>query len=96
MYGSYLFILPRAIIAMAAQQTEACVQLSLVTARPGEGRACQDAAFHLGSPDTNRDSALEQSFLPEEYQLQLLLAASSVLSRMCSRLCQGARLGVRY
>lgn len=59
MYGSYSFILPRAIIAMAAQQTGACVQMSLVTARPREGRACQDAAFHLGSPDTNTDSALE-------------------------------------
>lgn len=57
--GTYSFILPRAIIAMAAQQTGACVQLSLVTARPREGRACQDAAFHLGSPDTNTDSALE-------------------------------------
>lgn len=57
--GSYSFILPRTIIAMAAQQTGACVQLSLVTARPREGRACQDAAFHLGSPDTNTDSALE-------------------------------------
>lgn len=58
-YGSYLFILPRAIIAMAAQQAGACVQLSLVTARPGEGRASQDAEFHLGSPDTNTDSALK-------------------------------------
>lgn len=59
MYGSYSFILPRAIIAMAAEQTGACVQMSLVTARPREGRACQDTAFHLGSPDTNTDSALE-------------------------------------